>query len=58
MAQKVKTVTMKISVKLRDLIVAQKMLLDRDLRQMGVNKTVSKVVASDILAKRVKKKLK
>jgi hypothetical protein len=58
MAQKVKTITMKISVKLRDLIVAQKMLLDRDLRQMGVNKTVSKVVASDILAKRVKKKLK
>jgi len=58
MAQKVKTVTMKISVKLRDLIVAQKMLLDRDLMQMGVNKTVSKVVASDILAKRVKKKLK
>lgn len=49
---------MKISVKLRDLILVQKFQLDRDLRNMGVNKTVSKVVASDILAKRVKKKLK
>jgi hypothetical protein len=58
MAQKVKSVTMKISVKLRDLILVQKFQLDRDLRNMGVNKTVSKVVASDILAKRVKKKLK
>jgi len=55
---KVKTVTMKISVKLRDLILIQKLKLDRELKAMGVNKNVSKVIASEILAKRIKKKLK
>lgn len=49
---------MKISVKLRDLILIQKLKLDRELKAMGVNKNVSKVIASEILAKRIKKKLK
>lgn len=55
---KTKTTTMKISVRLRDLILKQKLQLDRELKLMGVNKSVSIVTASDILAKRVRKKLK
>jgi len=55
---KVKSVQAKISTKLRDLILIQKAQLEKELRSMGINKPISKVVASEVLAKRIKKKLK
>lgn len=58
MAKKIKSVTMKISVKLRDAILIQKASAETQLKNMGVNAKISKVLASDILAKRVKSKLK